>query len=110
MLLHILTLTIVYAQLRSPLCVRLLLARCVIYVNQFSPMTRLTAQQRAEVVQLYEQGFSLDAIMKWTGHNHHTVLRWARRFAAEASQQDRARTGRPVLARPAGWSSAFGVW
>jgi transposase len=96
LLLHILTLTIVYAQLRSPLCVRLLLARCVIYVNQFSPMTRLTAQQRAEVVQLYEQGFSLDAIMKRTGHNHHTVLRWARRFAAEASLQDRARTGRPV--------------
>ena len=34
--------------------------------------------------------------MKRTGHNHHTVLRWARRFAAEASLQDRARTGRPV--------------
>ena len=96
LLLHILTLTIVYAQLRSPLCVRLLLARCVFYVNQFSPMTRLTAQQRAELVQLHEQGLSLDAIMKRTGHNHHTVLRWARRFAAEASLQDRARTGRPV--------------
>ena len=95
LLLHILTLTIVYAQLRSPLCVRLLLARCVFYGNQFSPMTRLTAQQRAELVQLHEQGLSLDAIMKRTGHNHHTVLRWARRFAAEALQ-DRARTGRPV--------------
>ena len=59
-------------------------------------MTRLTAQQRAELVQLHEQGLSLDAIMKRTGHNHHTVLRWARRFAAEASLQDRARTGRPV--------------
>jgi len=59
-------------------------------------MTRLTAQQRAELVQLHEQGLSLDAIMKRTGHNHHTVLRWVRRFAAEASLQDRARTGRPV--------------
>jgi transposase len=37
-----------------------------------------------------------NAIVRRTGHDHKTVQRWARRFAAEASLLDRARTGRPV--------------
>jgi transposase len=59
-------------------------------------MTRLSVQQRAELVQLHMQGLSMNAIMRRTGHDHKTVLRWARRFAADASLQDRTRTGRPV--------------
>ena len=59
-------------------------------------MARLTMQQRAELVQLHMQGLSINAIVRRTGHDHKTVLRWARRFVADASLQDRARTGRPV--------------
>lgn len=59
-------------------------------------MARLTMQQRAELVQLHMQGLSINAIVRRTGHDHKTVLRWARRFVADASLQDRAHTGRPV--------------
>ncbi|HZM25482.1 MAG TPA: IS630 family transposase [Anaerolineales bacterium] len=59
-------------------------------------MTRLTLRQREELVELHLQGLPLNAIVRRTGHDHKTVQRWARRFAAEASLLDRARTGRPV--------------
>ena len=66
-------------------------------LRSLSPsMTRLTAQQRAELVQLHMQGLPINAIVRRTGHDHKTVWRWARRFAADASLQDSARTGRPV--------------
>jgi transposase len=59
-------------------------------------MARLSMQQRAELVQLHMQGLSINAIVRRTGHDHKTVLRWARRFVADTSLQDRARTGRPA--------------
>jgi len=59
-------------------------------------MTRLTLRQREELVELHLQGLPISAIVRRTGHDHKTVLQWARRFAAEASLLDRARTGRPV--------------
>jgi len=62
----------------------------------FPSMARLTMQQRAELVQLHMQDLSINAIVRRTGHDHKTVLRWARRFVADASLQDRAHTGRPV--------------
>ena len=58
-------------------------------------MTRLTLRQREELV-LHLQGLPISAIVRPTGHDHKTVLQWGRRFAAEASLLDRARTGRPV--------------
>ena len=60
------------------------------------PMTRLTLRQREELVELHLQGLPISAIVRRTGHDHKTVLQWARRFAAEASLLDRVRTGRPV--------------
>ena len=41
-------------------------------------MARLSAQQRAEIVQLYLQGESVITIVRQTGHDHKTVLRWVR--------------------------------
>jgi transposase len=59
-------------------------------------MARLCAQQRAEIVQLYLQGESVNAIVRHTGHDHKTVLRWVRRVTADGSLQDKARSGRPL--------------
>ena len=59
-------------------------------------MVRLTAQQRAELVQLHLQGESIDAIVQQTGHARTTVLRWVRRFAVDGLLLDRPRSGRPL--------------
>ena len=59
-------------------------------------MARLSAQQRAEIVQLYLQGESVNAIVWQTGHDHKTVLRWVRRVTTDGSLQDKARSGRPL--------------
>ena len=61
-----------------------------------SRMVRLTAQQRAELVQLHLQGESIDAIVQQTGHARTTVLRWVRRFAVDGLLLDRPRSGRPL--------------
>ena len=61
-----------------------------------SRMVRLTAQQRAELVQLHLQGESIDAIVQRTGHARTTVLRWVRRFAVDGLLLDRPRSGRPL--------------
>ena len=73
-------------------------------------MARLSAQQRAEIVQLYLQGESVNAIERQTGHDHKTVLRWVRRVTADGSLQDKTRSGRPlkvmtptVIARSNDW-------
>jgi transposase len=63
-------------------------------------MPCLTAQQRAELVRLHLQGEPLKAIVQQTGHDRKTVLLWVRRFAADASLQDKARAGRPSLMTP----------
>ena len=60
-----------------------------------SRMVRLTAQQRAELVQLHLQGESIDAIVQQTGHARTTVLRWVRRFAVDGLLLNRPRSGRP---------------
>jgi len=59
-------------------------------------MARLSAQQRAEIVQLHLQGESVNAIVRQTGHDPKTVLLWVRRFTADGSLQDKARSGRPL--------------
>ena len=61
-----------------------------------SRMVRLTAQQRAELVQLHLQGESINAIVQQTGHARTTVLRWVRRFAVDGSLLDRTGSGRPL--------------
>ena len=61
-----------------------------------SRMVRLTAQQRAELVQLHLQGESIDAIVQQAGHARTTVLRWVRRFAVDGLLLDRPRSGRPL--------------
>jgi len=66
--------------------------------------------QREELVELHLQGLPLNAIVRRTGHDHKTVQQWARRFAAEASLLDRARTGRPVTRVTRAWSLVFVVW
>ena len=60
-------------------------------------MPPLTAQQRADIVRLQLQGASIPSIMKQTGRDRNTVMRWVRRFAVSASVQDAARSGRPVV-------------
>ena len=54
-------------------------------------MVRLTAQQRAELVQLHLQDESIDAIVQQTGHARTTVLRWVRRVAVAGLLLDRPR-------------------
>ena len=61
-----------------------------------SRMVRLSAQQRAELVQLHLQGESIDAIVQQTGHARTTVLRWVRRFAVAGLLLDRPLSGRPL--------------
>ena len=61
-----------------------------------SGMVRLTAQQRAELVQLHLQGESINAIVQQTGQARTTVRRWVRRFPVDGSLLDRTRSGRPL--------------
>ncbi|KAK3878422.1 hypothetical protein Pcinc_017006 [Petrolisthes cinctipes] len=52
-------------------------------------------EERAEIVWLWVEGWSVKAIAQHTGTSITTVYRWIRRWQKEGNVSDRPRSGRP---------------